>query len=194
MSIDDVVSGKVAESEAVAIGNATDVPADQEAILRMIKKSKLKVTDKTIDEMARLVKGAGTHTETQESLFGPIETSHSLALEKADISSYIQEQIKEEKRLFSHVADKGRAERLNKAGNKVDAPENAKVAANAAQAKEVYDRLSTRAGTVNDILEEAAAALAEGKENPNAIKSRAYEAVRATLSDELRGTKGSTGE
>jgi hypothetical protein len=191
---DDVVSGKIKESQAVAIGNATDVPEDQEAILRMIEKSKLKVTDKTIDEMARLVKGSGTHVETQESLFGPIETSHSLALEKADVSSYIQEQIKEEKRLSSHVADKGRAARLNAAGNKVDAPENAKVAANASQAKEVYDRLSTRAGKVNDILEKAASELAEGKESPNAIKSRAYEAVRIALAEELRGAKGSESE
>jgi hypothetical protein len=53
-------------------------------------------------------------------------------------------------------------------------------------AGELYDRLSTRSEPVNDILERAANPLAEG-ENPNAVKQRADEDIRAALSDILGG-------
>jgi len=182
---DDVVSGKLRQNRAIAIGKATDKPEEQEAILKLIEQAERRgrhVSDDTVDELARMAKGAGTHTETQETLFGAQEMTRNLALEKAEVSSYIRDQIGQEKRLFGSVADETKAGRLKAGGNTINASKNRAIAESARQAQELYDRLSTRAGDVDDILSRAARDLAQGKEAPNAIKQRSYEQVRAALS------------
>ena len=189
---DKVVNGTLRLGRAIAIGNATGKPEEQESILKLIQRQEMKgrkVSDDTVDELARMVGGAGEHTETQTSLFGVVEMRRNLALEKAEISSYIREQIGQEKRLFSTVANQGRAERLEKGKNKIDAADNAKIAQEAAEASEVYDRLSTRAGAVDDILNQAAKELAEGKDNAATIKRAAYERARAAISEALPGSQ-----
>lgn len=193
---DDVVAGKLRQNRAIAIGNATDVPEEQDAILKLIEKAEArgrKVSDDTVDELARMAKSAGTHTDRQESLFGTQEMTRNLALEKAEVSSYIREQIGKEKRLFGSVADEGKAGRLAEGGNKINAAKNRQIAESAAQAQELYDRLSTKAGTVDEILSRSAQALARG-EAPAAVKQRSYDEVRRALSETLREPKGSESE
>lgn len=184
---DDVVNGRLRQNRAIAIGNATDNPEEQEAILKIIEKAESrgrKVSDDTIDELARMAKAAGSHTSTQETLFGAQEMTRNLALEKAEISSYVRDQIGKEKRLFGSVADESKAGRLVAGGNKINAAKNRAIAESAAQAQELYDRLSTKAGNVDDILSRAAQDLAEGS-NPAQVKQRTYEAIRGSLSETL---------
>jgi hypothetical protein len=191
---DQVVSGKIREGRGVAIGNASSDPADQEALLKLIQRAESKgkkVSDDTVNELARMVKGAGQHTETQDSLFGAQEMTHNLALEKADISSFIREKISQERRTFQSVADQGKAETLGKVeGQNLKPEENARIAQQAAQAQEIYDRLSTRGGTIDDILERAAKELASGGK-ANAIKAAAYMDVRKAVSETLSSGEGS---
>ena len=51
---------------------------------------------------------------------------------------------------------------MGAAGNLIKAKTNAGIAERAGQAQELYDRLSTRVGAVNGILDRAAAKLAKG--------------------------------
>ena len=189
---DDVVTGRLRENRAVAIGNATADHGEQRSILNLIEKAERggrRVTDDTVEELARMAKGAGTHTETQQTLFGAEEMTRNLALEKAEVSSYIRDQIGKETRLFGTVANEGAAGRLAAGGNRINASKNREIAGAASQAQELYDRLSTRAGDVDDILSRGAQALAKG-ENPSAVKQTAYEETRAALSQTLKQPTG----
>lgn len=190
---DKVVNGTMRLGRAIAIGDATDVPEQQEALVKLIQRAEMKgrrVHDDTIEELARMVKGAGESTETQQTLFGAQEMRKNLALEKAEISSYVRDAIGKEKRLFQSVADENKAGRLAVAGNKIEASKNAQIAQKAGQAQELYDRLSTRTGPVDEILNRAARELAEGKGSPNAIKSRAYDDIRQALSQAFAEGQG----
>jgi GGDEF domain-containing protein/2'-5' RNA ligase len=196
---DKVVSGQLRIGRAVEIGNATAVPEQQEAILKLIERQEMRgrrVSDDTVAELARMASGAGEHAETQQTLFGAVEMRRNLALEKAEISAYIRDEIGRERRLFATVADKGRAATLEKGQNKINAAENAKTAETAAQDQdqEIYDRLSTRTGTVDDILNAAATELAEGKGNASEIKRRAYSAARTALAQAYKRGEGAGAE
>ena len=133
-----------------------------------------------------MVRGAQTHSSTQDTLFGAQEQTRNLALEKAEVSSYIRETLGRERKLFSHVSDEGRAEQLVAAGNLIKAKTNAGIAERARQAQELYDRLSTRVGSVNSILDGAAAKLAKGDDS-NVVKREAYTATRSALAEALDG-------
>ena len=190
---DKVVNGQLRIGRGIAIGNATDSPEQQEAIVKLIQRHEMRgkrVSDDTIDELARMANMAGEHAETQQSLFGEVEMRRNLALEKAEISAYIREELGKEKRLFGTVAEKGRAERLEAGGNRIDVEKNAETAQAAAEAQQVYDRLSTRTGPVDEVLNRAARELAEGKGNANDIKRRAYNDARAALAQAYHGGEG----
>ena len=133
-----------------------------------------------------MVRGAQTHSATQNTLFGAQEQTRNLALEKAEVSSYIRETLGRERKLFSHVSDEGRAQQLGAAGNLIKAKTNAGIAERAGQAQELYDRLSTRVGAVNSILDRAAAKLAKGDDS-NVVKREAYTATRTALAEALNG-------
>src|SRR6185312_9154876 len=186
---DQVVSGRLREGRAVAIADGADSPQQQWDILKLVNDREAKgkpVSDEALAEMIRLVKSSGTHVETQDTLFGPQETSTSLAFEKAELSASIRKQLSEERRTFNAVSSEARATRLGKAGNKINAAENARIAAEAGQAAEVYDRLSGNAGPISDALEHGAQRLASG-ENPNTVKAETYEKVRDAVAKEMRG-------
>ena len=75
---------------------------------------------------------------------------------------------------------------------KGEAEKNAEESRAAAQALEVYDRLSTRRGPVDDALNGAAEEIAAGKP-ANAAKQRAYEAIREVIRQTLaEGQEGRT--
>ena len=184
---DEVAQGRMRVGRGVAIGNATDDPAQQEAILKMIEKrekSGKAIPDSVVAELGRMAKGAKDKTETQDTLFGVQSMTRNLLLEKAEVSDYIRKQIGSEKKLFTTVGTESTAQRLGKAGNVIDAGENAKIAQQAAQAQELYDRFSVKTGEINDILNRAADELSNG-ESPNAVKQRAYEETRAALSQTI---------
>ena len=186
---DDAVSGKLRQGRAIAIGKAAPEIEQQEVLLKLIDRAEVKgkrVSDDTIEELGRMVRGAQTHSATQNTLFGAHEETRNLALEKAEVSNYIRETLGRERKLFAHVSDEGRAEQLGAAGNLIKAKTNAGIAERAGQAQELYDRLSTRVGAVNDLLDRAAAKLAKGDDS-NVVKREAYTATRTALAEALNG-------
>lgn len=185
-----VATGKISEGRGIAIGGATEDPAQQEAIVKLIDKREgqgKNVTDATVAQLARFVANSGNRTVDQGGLFGANNQIHSLALEKAEISAYIKQQIGKERRAFAAVASEERAQALGRVeGQQIKAEENRKISDAAKQAEELYNRLSSRSGPVNDVLEAAARELTSGNHRPEEVKQRAYSAIR----DEVRKTLG----
>jgi hypothetical protein len=187
---DKVVSGKMREGRGVAIGQATDSPVQQEALVKMIDQREAagkKVSDDVVEELGRLVNSAPEHVTHQVNLFGEQEMRQSLAFEKAEISQAIRERLSKTKRTYASVSSEAKANELGKVeGQHVNPQENAKRAAAAGQSLAVYDKLSTVGGEISDILNDAARELADGG-NENDIKSRAYSKIEDAIPRELRG-------
>jgi hypothetical protein len=71
--------------------------------LKLIGRAEAKgkrVWDETIEELGRMVRGAQTHSTTQNPHFGLQEQTRNLALEKAEVSTYIRETFARERKLF----------------------------------------------------------------------------------------------
>ena len=187
-----VVQGDLTQGRAIAIGEATADPAEQKVVLDLVERKERtgkKVSDDTLSELIRLVKSSGQTTETTANLFGTQEINRSLALEKAEISAHIKQQLQRDKKLFGFVAKGDRATELARAGNKIDVEKSKEISTGAAQAEEVYNRLSERGGPIAGILEEAARKLADG-DNAATVKSDAYSRVRGEVSQTLGGGEG----
>jgi hypothetical protein len=188
---DRVVDGDIDPKIGAAIGEATELASDQEAILKDIKrkeKSGTKVTPDQIRESARLVKAAPSFNQTTQDLFGEHNETRNLFVEMGEVSDYIQKQLASEKRVFGSVSDKARGEQLSKGGNVIKPEENAKIANSAAQQRELYSKRSLQAGPIHSALKEAAERLAEG-DSPNEVKQSAYKEIREHLAEELGETE-----
>jgi 2'-5' RNA ligase len=193
-----VATGQMTEGRGVAIGQATDDPAQQEAIVKLIDKQEAKgrkITNDTVAELARFVAQSGNRTVEQGGLFGANQEIHSLALEKAEISAYIKQQLAKERRVFGAVSSEGKAAALGQVeGQKIKAGENLKISQRAAQAAEAYNKLTSYSGPVNDALEKAARELVSGNHKPEDVKTRAYAAIRVQLRATLAGGQGAGAE
>jgi hypothetical protein len=179
---DQVWRGDLRPARAAIVGEMLPGrPDDQRAALEIGKKS----TDEQLREMIRLqIAEQPDILESQETLFGTDQSTRSTIRERAEISNYVREELGREKRLFAAVGEQGRADRLAAAGNKIRTQDNARIAQQAAQAQEVYDKLSSTTGPVHDILSSAALQLAKGV-NPNAVKQHAYDRIRKAIGELL---------
>ncbi len=112
---------------------------------------------------------AGFRTEVQETLFGQLETTLSLAPERARIFTAAMKRLEQDKRLFSVLTD--RATAIEAAGNQLDTVANAGRRDTADRLRFLLEKLATRTGPVSDALNRAAVALAEGGRT-NAVADR----------------------
>jgi hypothetical protein len=191
-----VVQGQIPVERAVAIGDSTNDPAEQKAIVDLIAKKEKQgkhISNETLRELVRFVKGSEQNQETTADLFGSQEITKSLALEKAEVSSYIKQQLAKDKKLFGFVSKGERAQELERGNNIIDVNTSRTLAEEATQGEEVYNKLSERAGNVASALDEAARKLANG-ENANVVKQQAYDKVRAEISSALGRGQGQSAE
>lgn len=187
-----VVSGELPVERASVIGQGVKEAADQRALFDLLserEKAGKRLTNDQVGEMIRLTNEAPKLEETQDSLFGSQEMTRSLIPEKAEVSDYIRRQLAQEGKLFQAVATEGAADKLASTGNVIKAGENAKVAVTAAQAKALYDKLSTTAGSVNDALDQAAASIAKGGSS-SAAKTIAYQKIKSDLFKQAKSLAG----
>ena len=187
-----VVSGDMPVERAALIGRGVTEHADQKALQALLterERSGKRVSNDQLGEMIRLTNAAPKVSETQESLFGSHEMTRSLIPEKADVSDYVKQRLGQEKKLFAAAGTERAAEQLGSHGNVIKADENAKVAERTGQAQALYDKLSTSTGAVNDALDRAATAIADG-ENHNAAKAKAYDEIKAALLDQAYRLSG----
>lgn len=183
-----VVSGDIPAERAAIIGEGVADSADQRALYDLLaerEKSGKRLTNDQLEETIRLANAAPKTTETQENLFGSQEMTRTLIPEKAEVSDFVRRQLAQEGKLFSAVSTGTAADKLSTTGNVIKAEENAKAATTTAQARALYDKLSTSAGPVNDALDAAATAIANG-ENVNAAKESAFRSIRTALLDQAK--------
>jgi hypothetical protein len=98
---EDAVSGKLRRGRAIAIGKAAPEVEQQRRSLKLIGRAEAKgkrVSDETIEKLGRMVRGAQTHSATQNTHFGLQEQTRNLALEKAEVSTYIRETLARERK------------------------------------------------------------------------------------------------
>jgi hypothetical protein len=195
---DRVVSGDIPAARGAVIGAGLKNHADQDALSVQLEKRERggkRATNDQIEEMIRLANhGPKVATESaQGGLFGDEQVEHSPIFERAEVSDYIRKQFAGEKRLFSTVGTAAVEKTLGRTGNVIKSGDNAEVAQQAGRSIALYDKLSTHAGPVADAIDQGAKELADGKERPDAVKNRVYEAVRAGLiaqGDSLAGKSG----
>jgi GGDEF domain-containing protein len=190
---DKVVNGELSQGRGIAIGKATDNPATQEAVLKLIEKAEKRgrrITDGQVSELARFAGRAKETTTEEGGLFGKSFRTENNALDKAEVSDYIKQKLMQEKRVFGAVSSEGKAEVLGQVkGQNIKAGANQKIALEAAQAGELYDKLSASRGPIDDILETAAQRLAK-RENPATVKADAYKQARTELRKTLSRVEG----
>jgi hypothetical protein len=185
-----VVDGRLDPKLGAAIGDASTVAADQEAILKDIARKEKKgqtITPDQIRESARLVRSAPSFNHTTQDLFGEHNETANLFIEMGEVSDYIQKRLASEKRAFGSVAKEGTGKLLERTGNKTNPSGNAAEAVKLAQQRELYTKRSTQAGPIHNALQEAAERLAEG-DDPNEVKQETYDEIRDHLAEELSGT------
>lgn len=179
---DQVVSGAFPVSRAAIIGEGLTSPQDMLAVADIV--SKQGMTDGQVREMVRRAHSATRQVETQDTLFGTEETERSLIAEEANLSDSIRSQLSREKKLFATVGTKGAAESLKVGGNVIKAEENKAIADSAAQALEVYDKLSLMSGPVSDAIAQGARELASGAKE-STVRESTYAAVRSAVQEAL---------
>jgi hypothetical protein len=185
----DVMSGELKPERASIIGEALTKHEDQHAVMELLdraERGKQRVTDDELRELVRRVTGAEKTVETQESLFGSQSHERNHALEEARLSAYVKDRLSREKRLFGSVSKKTAADELGGAGNVLDTDKNARIATDAAQAQEVYDKLSLRAGPINDAIKEATRRTVKG-DPQTPVRHNLYETIRKEIAAMIKG-------
>ncbi len=184
-----VIQGKLTTDRGVAIGRRVTDSAAQDALYTLLRKRGGKpLSAIELEELTRRVLSADTTTAKQVDLFGEAQLVKNLAVEEAQLSGYIREQLRKDKTLFGRLSSDAIAKELERGQNIIAPGENARIAAESAIIDEVYGKLSDKTGPVSDILRQGAQRLA-AKENPNAVKAQIYRQVRDEVSAFIEGTK-----
>lgn len=182
-----VRSQQLSENQGAIIGDASSDPAVQESIWKEIQSRESRgrsVTDANVAELAKLSKLAGTTTQTEMTLFGAEEHTTGLLGEFADVMSQVRKDIIQRKNIFGAVAKESRAKTLGAVEGQTIVPgENAKISQESAQLAEIFDKVATSPGPVNDMLKNAAVKMTD-MDAPRARRFR--EATSEAVIDELR--------
>lgn len=186
----DVVRGRLREDYGIAIGQASGLAPDQQQARKVIE-AREERTGRVVPRdmagaIAKRVAQADIRTETQQTLFGDIETAESLFEQEADLTNYIRRQIGREKRLFGTISQRGAPEELEAAGNVLARQQNLQAAQQMRQAREKFDKLVDRAGPVDEIVKKGARRLAEG-ENATIVRRETYKEALTELERALPG-------
>jgi hypothetical protein len=121
-----VVQGDLPVQRAALIGETLPDHGEQKAALDLLDKAEAKgkgLNNAEARELIRFVKEA-PRTEQQTSnlsLFGEDTVTKNLALEKAEVSSWIKQQFASTKKIFALTGNAGNAKLLGKTGNVIKA-------------------------------------------------------------------------
>ena len=151
------------------------VPANYAAIVgKLVKAEKLQLPIMNLlakldpenaaqaEAIVRQAIEAGTHSETQTSLFGEEEVTSSLYEQRAKVLDKSLKKLRQDRRVFQTLVDNAQA--LADAGNVLATDTNAATADTAARAQQLIQTLANRKGALSDALTAAARRAAdEGK-------------------------------
>jgi hypothetical protein len=181
---DRVATGRLSLAHGVAIGEAGLSHEQQIALLKMPKAESM--TAAQLGELARFVRAAGSEAVQQETLFGTETFDVALAPEKAKLSAWVKQKLGRDRRLMRVVGDPTRAARLAELQvATVSVDKAAELGTEAAQAEELFHRLSTRTGPVADALNDAARRITKGEKKSD-VQQDLYQAVHEAIVQSLQ--------
>ena len=126
----------------------------------------------------------------QGSLFGGVEPSDTLYLDRAKVLDTALRRLRNDKKVFGTLTKE--AQRIEGAGNKLNAATNKTRADTDAQTIEIIQKLATRAGPVSDALTDAAGKLRAGDKSG---VDGFIDAIRGSVaSGDFGGVQGRGGE
>lgn len=126
---------------------------------------------------------AGFRTDVQETMFGALEATVSLAPERAKVFAAASRELANDKRLFATLTDKAGA--IEAAGNQLDTAANASRLDAAQKLSFLLEKLASRTGPISDALNRAAAAVGEGAQVGRAAKTFVADVMQAIERDGL---------
>ena len=174
------VQGELAQDWGVAIGSKLSDHQQQLELWQLLQSEgkKRKVNADTIAELAEVILVSESQDCEQSNLFGTETFSNSLALERAELTSYIKQRLSREGRLFSTVATGRNSQELARGNNQIDAATSKAIAARSKTALLIFDELKNLSGSLSTAINEAVRAIANGG-NATKIKESLYSQVVA---------------
>ena len=156
-----IVNGVATERDGGIVGRVVADPAAQANILALIARLQ-KDRPMTAFQAESVAQQAAADTviQTQDSLFGPEADTKNLYLERAKVLEAATRMTRDEMRAFRNVVEN--ADRLQAAGNRLDAGGNQSAVDSAATMRDYLQREANTKGAISDALTAAARALADG--------------------------------
>lgn len=154
-----VVNELVDPGHAAIVGRLAADPGEQKALVDLLAKLQPASLSQA-DSIVRQGIAAGFTREQQFDMFGALDSTSSLFLDRARILERGIGELKKLRQVHS-VAAKN-AETLEKAGSQIDRKASEQETIDNATAIELVERLAFSAGPVKDIIDAAAAELAAG--------------------------------
>jgi hypothetical protein len=133
------------------------------------------------------VAGVATHApkvqSTQGSLFGPVDNEDSTYLSRAELKSYVRNELAKEAKDFRLGASVRRASALGAvAGNQLNTLQNRKIAERAEDSVDTFDRQAHLKGPLSDLLNRYAVEYTTaGAGARPMLRAKALAAVREAL-------------
>lgn len=162
-----VVNELVNPGHAAIVGRLASDPGEQKALIDLLIRLKPESMGQA-DSIVRQGKAAGFNTETQTDMFGSLDVTASLMIERARVLERGLGELKKLKQVFSTTARN--ADTLDAAGSRIDRERSAQEAIDNAQAIDIVNRLAFRSGPIGSALDDAARKLAAGGSIGNVVR------------------------
>lgn len=195
-----VTFGALDPARAVALATHLDKGRDQEQLADAIEKREQStgrpISAAVVEAMAKEFRDAPRRAGSTETLFGAIEDDDTTYFARAELKSFVRNELAKEAKDFRLGASKRRAEVLGqRAGNALNVADNRTAADAADAALATFDGQSTRKGELSDLLNQLATEYdrAGSTQRPK-LRARALAAVRALLSGGRLEPTGGVGE
>jgi hypothetical protein len=180
-----VVRGDLSVNRGAIIGGSGLDEAKQREVFKEIK-ARRGIADQTLLELVEHAAASVQRTQTTMNLFGESEEAKDNLITRARLSAAVKAKIAREKRLFSTVSKAKAASSLaEKGGNVINQQQSAKVASEAREALDVFQRLKSSSGPISAALNRAADRVEAG-ESETKVRQELERNVFAAVEQELQ--------
>lgn len=183
---DKCVQGELPQDWGVAIGNKLTDHQQQLDLWQLLQNEgkRRKISAETITELAEIILVSESQDCEQSTLFGTETFSNSLALERAELQSYIKQRLSREGKLFSTVATSRNSQELARGNNQIDSATSKAIATRSKNALLIFDELKNLSGSLSTAINDAVRAIISGG-NIAKIKESLYCQVLDITADPL---------
>jgi hypothetical protein len=179
-----VVRGDLSVNRGAIIGGSGLDEVKQREVYRMVSARK-NIADQTLQELVEHAAASEQRTQTTLDLFGMSQEAKDNLFTRAKLSAGLKAKIAREKRLFGAVSKAKAATSLQeKGGNVINQEQSSKVASEASEALNVFNRLKSSSGPISSALNRAADRLEAG-ESESKVRQDLERDVFAAVEQEL---------